>query len=296
MFILENHSQVTAFVDNRTPRILRKMFPVFSLRSLLALSILTSSAGAQGSIAGRITRPDNRTPVPGAIVRIAGSSLGALADSTGHFVFGRVPAGTVTLEASAPGHTLEQRRVLVVSGDTLRVVLRLASAPRELAGITVVGATSDALARIPGSASAISQRQIEQIQPLSANDVLRTVPGVHLQEEEGAGLRANIGIRGLDPDRSRTVLVLEDGIPVALAPYGEPELYYSPPIDRMSRVEIIKGSGSILFGPQTIGGVVNYVTADPTTEWAGRVDARGGGADADFKNYQFCGPYPRPVW
>ena len=50
--------------------------------------------------------------------------------------------------------------------------------------------------------------------------------------------------------------------PVALAPYGEPEMYYSPPIDRMSRIEIIKGSGSILFGPQTIGGVVRWVVAE----------------------------------
>jgi Fe(3+) dicitrate transport protein len=51
-------------------------------------------------------------------------------------------------------------------------------------------------------------------------------------EEEGAGLRANIGIRGLDPHRSRNVLILEDGIPVALNPYGEPDSYYTPQIDR----------------------------------------------------------------
>lgn len=90
------------------------------------------------------------------------------------------------------------------------------------------------------------------------------------------GLRANIGIRGLDPDRSRTVLVLEDGVPVALAPFGEPELYYSPPIERMERIEVVKGSGSILFGPQTIGGVINYVTPDaPRSPW-GEALVRGG--------------------
>ncbi len=264
-------------------------FSAIALRTIAAVALLTSSLTAQGSIAGRITLPDSRTPVPGAIVRVAGTSLSALADSTGRFLIHRVPAGSVLVEASAPGHTLEQRSVLVIDGDTLRVFLRLSTAPRELAGVTVLGAASDALERIPGSATAISLRQIEQMQPLSANDVLRTVPGVHLQGEEGAGLRANIGIRGLDPDRSRTVLVLEDGIPVALAPYGEPELYYSPPIDRMSRVEIIKGSGSILFGPQTIGGVVNYVTADPTTEWAGRVDARGGSGGQQFAKIMLGG-------
>jgi Fe(3+) dicitrate transport protein len=258
-------------------------------RLALLLSIFATSAAAQGSIAGSITLTDNKTPVPGAIVRVAGTTLGALADSTGRFMLVRVPAGSYSLEATAPGHTLERRELLVRDGDTLQVALRLAAGPRELAGITVLGAATDALERVPGSATAISQKQIEAIQPISANDVLRTVPGVHIQDEEGAGLRANIGIRGLDPDRSRTVLVLEDGTPVALAPYGEPEMYYSPPIDRMSRVEVIKGSGSIMFGPQTIGGVVNYVTAEPTSHWSGRVDARGGSGGQQLAKFTVGG-------
>ena len=288
IFSVENDSQLLVLLRS-SPLPAPELHSPLLLRSLVALATLTSSVAAQGSITGRITLPDNRTPVVGAIVRVAGTSVGALADSTGRFFLAGISSGRLTIEVSAPGHTFEQRTLLLVDGDTLRVVFRIATAPRELAGITVLGASSDALERIPGSATAISLRQIEQIQPLSANDVLRTVPGVHLQEEEGAGLRANIGIRGLDPDRSRSVLVLEDGIPVALAPYGEPELYYSPPIDRMSRVEVIKGSGSILFGPQTIGGVVNYVTADPSTEWAGRVDARGGAGGQQFAKVQLGG-------
>lgn len=150
--------------------------------------------------------------------------------------------------------------------------------PQPIAGITVVAPSREAIARIPGSVAVISTETIRAVQPMNANEVLRAIPGVHLQDEEGLGLRANIGIRGLDPDRSRTVLVLEDGVPVSLAPYGEPELYYSPPIDRMERVEVIKGSGSILFGPQTIGGVINYVTAEPTRAPMARATVQGGTA------------------
>jgi Fe(3+) dicitrate transport protein len=95
-------------------------------------------------------------------------------------------------------------------------------------------------------------------------------------EEEGAGLRTNIGVRGLDPDKSRNVLILEDGIPVALGPYGEPEMYYTPSIDRMTGIEVLKGSGSILYGPQTIGGVINYITADPPAESSGFANFSGG--------------------
>lgn len=236
----------------------------------------------QGTVSGRVTLEDRRTPVPMAIVRVVGTTIGASADSLGRFELRDVPGGLHQLEARAVGRTAATAPVTVVPGTTVSAELRMSAAPTELAGIRVLGGTSDALDRIPGSATAIGAERLAAQQPLSANDVLRTVAGVHVQDEEGAGLRANIGIRGLDPDRSRSLLVLEDGIPVALAPYGEPELYYSPPIDRMARVEVIKGSGSILFGPQTIGGVVNYVTAEPEAGFGGRVEARGGSGGQQF--------------
>ena len=135
----------------------------------------------------------------------------------------------------------------------------------------IVKSKNDVVGNLPGSASRIRQVDIKNMQVLSANEVFRKVAGVHVVDEEGAGMRINIGIRGLDPDRSRSVLVLEDGIPVALNPYGEPEMYYSPVIDRMSGVEVLKGSGQILYGPQTIGGVVNYITASPTNKESGKV-------------------------
>lgn len=129
--------------------------------------------------------------------------------------------------------------------------------------ISIIGNKPSLFNTIPGSASLLNNKILINIKALTGNEVLKKIPGLNIVDEEGMGLRANIGIRGLDPDRSRTVLMMEDGIPIALAPYGEPEMYYTPAIDRMSRIEVLKGSGSILFGPQTIGGVINYITQDP---------------------------------
>ncbi|MFO7526831.1 MAG: TonB-dependent receptor [Ignavibacteriaceae bacterium] len=142
--------------------------------------------------------------------------------------------------------------------------------------IDVIGRKPALINRIPGSANIIASTSLKHSQPLAGNEMLRQVTGVHVVDEEGVGLRANIGIRGLDPDRSRTVLMMEDGVPIALAPYGEPEMYYAPSIDRMKSVEILKGSGSILFGPQTIGGVINYITADPPLVSTTGISLRGG--------------------
>lgn len=132
------------------------------------------------------------------------------------------------------------------------------------------------LDRIPGSATLVRREDLQQLAPQSAGDVLRTVPGVNLVSEDPMGLRLNIGIRGLDPNRSRKVLVLEDGMPVSLNPYGSPELYYTPPIERMDRVEIVRGSGQILWGPQTVGGVINYITREPPRRPTATADLRYG--------------------
>ena len=259
---------------------------MITLRSIVhvgaCVAALASPLFAQGAVGGHVTRADRTTPIEGAVVRVVGTTLGAKTDSIGRFRITGIPAGLHTLEARAPGHTVVRGTVGVRDGSDVLTALMLDAAPHELAGVTVVGGTADALVRIPGAATAIGEPQLRAQQPYSANEVLRTVPGVHIQPEEGAGLRANIGIRGLDPGRSRSVLVLEDGVPVALAPYGEPEMYYTPPIDRMSRVEVIKGSGSILFGPQTIGGVVNFVTAEPAPGLGGGLDVRGGGGGQLF--------------
>jgi len=142
--------------------------------------------------------------------------------------------------------------------------------------INVIALKDRLLTRVPGSVAVINQAIINQILPQSANDVVRKIPGLNVVDEEGAGLRVNIGIRGLDPDRSRNVLMLEDGIPVALNPYGEPEMYFTPVIDKVKTVEVLKGSGQILFGPQTIGGVVNFITQNPPLKATTSVKIRGG--------------------
>ncbi len=150
------------------------------------------------------------------------------------------------------------------------------SLKKEIPAYTIIGENEGLLNHLPGSVKFISQQEIQRLLPLNGNEVFRRIPGVHVTDEEGMGMRLNLGIRGLDPDRSRAVLVMEDGIPVSINPYGENELYYTPVIDRMEGVEVLKGSGQILYGPQTIGGIVNYLTAEPSLKPSIRFRFMGG--------------------
>lgn len=133
-------------------------------------------------------------------------------------------------------------------------------APSDAVEVRVVGSRDDALQRMPGSATVIGAKEVARARPADTGEILRRVPGLQVRQEEGLGLRLNVGVRGLDPTRSRLVLVLEDGMPVAINPYSDPDLYYSTPVERIRGVEVVKGSGNILFGPQTIGGVINFTT------------------------------------
>jgi Fe(3+) dicitrate transport protein len=129
----------------------------------------------------------------------------------------------------------------------------------QLAEIRVVGSPAQ-LRLIPGSTGQVDAATLRLWHPVTLNETLRRVAGVVARDEEGFGLRPNIGIRGLNPTRSTKVLLLEDGVPLTFAPYGDNASYYHPPVDRFSGIEVLKGSGQILYGPQTIGGVINYIT------------------------------------
>lgn len=138
--------------------------------------------------------------------------------------------------------------------------------------INIIGETN-LLDTIPGSGEVIDAKRLEEMQPLSTQDALRRIAGIHVIDTEGYGFYPRITIRGIGSDMSRKVLLLEDGAPIALGPYTDPSAYYSPPIERMDRIEVLKGSGSLAFGPSTIGGAINYITRDPD---GGRVKVSGG--------------------
>ena len=114
--------------------------------------------------------------------------------------------------------------------------------------------------RVAGSAHSVQQETLELFEHNDIHKVLAPVPGVYIREEDGFGLRPNIGLRGASSDRSSKVTLMEDGILLAPAPYSAPAAYYFPMSTRMVGVEVFKGAAAIRHGPNTIGGAVNMQT------------------------------------
>ncbi|MBL7896979.1 MAG: TonB-dependent receptor plug domain-containing protein [Crocinitomicaceae bacterium] len=244
---------------------------------LLIFAFTTSftTLSQNGSISGSV-KSETGIAMIGVLVEDSLHTWRVYTDMNGNFLIENLAAKPYTVLVSANGFENSSFNIDVKAYQTSQLDVMLELDIHEMPQINVIEKRSDALYKIPGSVKLISHSDIINTDAVNGNEILRKIPGLHLVDEEGAGLRMNLSIRGTDPDRSRSVLVLEDGIPVTLAPYGEPELYYTPSMDRMSGVEIVKGSGSILFGPQTIGGVVNFLTLDPPAKESGSVLLRGG--------------------
>ena len=135
--------------------------------------------------------------------------------------------------------------------------------------VTIVGSDQDAF-EIPGSATVLSHEDLERQGHTDIHRALQQVPGVILQDEDGFGLRPNIGLRGTGVERSQKITLLEDGVLIAPAPYTAPAAYYFPTVSRMESIEVRKGTASVIEGPYTVGGAINLLTSAIPGTFGGR--------------------------
>jgi len=82
--------------------------------------------------------------------------------------------------------------------------------------------------------------------------VIAKVPGIHIWESDPSGIQIGIAARGLSPNRSWEFNVRQNGYDIAADPYGYPEAYYNPQLQAVQRIEIVRGAGSLQYGPQAI--------------------------------------------
>lgn len=166
-----------------------------------------------------------------------------------------VAAGLCGVVGAARAHDVEAPATEVAANATERLI-----APP----IRVESSLPDEVGDTPGAAHRLTAEDIDTYRPYTLHDAFDFVPGVRHIDDDVLGRRSGIGIRGAPSRRSRKTLLLEDGVPINASTYIDPGAHYTPPMERLESVDVLKGAGHILHGPLNNHGIINFINKRPT--------------------------------
>lgn len=150
------------------------------------------------------------------------------------------------------------------------------------------------LSQIGNSVTVLTDQDIQQSQATIASDLLAQTPGITVARTGGVGQPTSVFIRGAEGDQT---VVIIDGVKMT-----DPSLpgggldFEDLLIGDMSRIEILRGAQSTLYGSDAIGGVIDITTADPTQKSAGSVSLEGGSHDTGSGTAAIGGVSDRLMW
>lgn len=249
------------------------------IATLIILLLSMSSIGfSQETFSGKIIDNKDNQPLIGAIIQLQSNGVGTVTDEQGNF---QITSEKEDDTAIVKYLGYEEARIQITSGSFDLGTIKLLRSKTTLDEVIVSASPSSYKGQFKGSNFRISPLALKNINPLSTEEILRTVPGVNIIGDMGLSNRPNISIRGSWGRRSKKVLLMEDGTPSAPAPYIAPGAYYNPVSDRITSIEVYKGADMLRFGPNNMYGAINYITALPPQKPELRVKLIGG-----QRNYQ----------
>ena len=241
---------------------------------LFAFLILVnfSSLAQLGSISGLITT-ESKEPLPGASITLVGTVRGVQTNAKGHYILKGLKPGQYTIQVSFVGYKTQSQNINMKEGEQLEANFTLSDVT-ELQGVSV-----SAQSGVKGNTflpqvneytiTAGKKNEVILLDNLQANlamnnsrQIFSRTPGISVWESDGSGIQLGVASRGLSPNRSWEFNVRMDGYDITPDPMGYPEAYYTPPMEVVDRIEIIRGASSLQYGPQ-FGGLMNFVLRKP---------------------------------
>ncbi|MBT1697430.1 TonB-dependent receptor [Fulvivirgaceae bacterium PWU4] len=246
---------------------------VFSIVFFCCVSL---SAFSQYRLSGTVSAQEDSTAIKECVVYLNDGKSSTMADGRGRFLFEDLPNGSYILHFTSPGFQYHQQPV-TIQNNNQHVRVRLASRAETLEEITVTDAAVDfGFTRMRSvenmgiyegkkSEVIIPEQLTVNLATNNARQIYSKVAGINIWENDGAGLQLSIGGRGLDPNRTSNFNVRQNGYDISADALGYPESYYTPPVEGIGRIEIVRGAASLQYGTQ-FGGLINFIMKKPVAD------------------------------
>ena len=219
------------------------------LKQIILVSLTLQTLYANKFL-GKVIDSKTGMPIIEANIQVNGSEqIGTITNKSGFFSLSVTNLDNINIKVTAIGYTTVEKNFEKQNFDM--VTIKLNQSAVELSPIDVLAersrlsGTGHNYYRVPGSLTLISKAEILEFNDTDINRVISQVAGVYMQEEDGYGLRPNIGMRGSGLERCAKINMMEDGVLIAPAPYSSPAAYYSPTACIMESFAIRKASSQI---------------------------------------------------
>lgn len=235
------------------------MKKVFFL-SIISLFAFTSAFSQKCTLEGYIASGEEKVGYSTAV--LAGTDLGGIADSSGHFVLRQIDPGEYTLKVSAIGYEDLTRRIKLDSGRSVTLLLEMKPSDKELEEVVVTGTMKEvSRSGSPIPVEVYSQTYFKKNPTPSLFESLQMVNGVQPQLNCNVCNTGDIHINGMEGPYT---MVTIDGMPIVSSlstVYGLSGI----PNSMVKRIEVVKGPASTLYGSEAVGGLINVITKDAST-------------------------------
>lgn len=253
--------------------------------TLLLLLLAWASFAQRVSFQGTVT-DGQQVALFGVIVHVDGKEDNYTTDEAGQYLITGLRAGPVKLTFFQPGYRKDERTIDAKNGrQTLNIALQpLAVDMQDVVVKANRNPSEKPMTRLKAvdGFGIYAGRKTEVIQMTNINanlganrarQAFARVAGLNIWESDCSGIQIGVGARGLSPSRSENFNTRQNGYDIAADALGYPESYYSPPMEALERVEVVRGAASLQYGPQ-FGGMLNFVMKDGPLEKKFEVESR----------------------
>ncbi|GAB2640790.1 TonB-dependent receptor [Emticicia sediminis] len=256
--------------------------------------------GQKTIISGKIIDKSSQAII-GASVTLKGTVRGVQTNTNGEYILKGLRAGDYTVLVSSVGLKNKEQAVSLQEGEAKTLNFELEDETYTLKDIQVVASRgvrgNEHLAEVDGYAiNATKKNEVIKLDNINANlamnnsrQIFSRTPGISVWENDGSGIQLAVASRGLSPNRSWEFNVRMNGYDITPDPMGYPEAYYTPPMEVVDRIEIVRGASSLQYGPQ-FGGLMNFVLRKPDISTRVTVESQNTvGSNGLFSTFNYIG-------